>query len=178
MDHEGLFVSERIKEVTMMCGREQSIYDQINSFGVALYVLGFFDADDVMSVEDIDPEEAAMILKEHFSPVRKEDLPSDYHITKSREKYLVVIGDPLSPKHFAVLVDPSAQKPFFSKLRYFGCGFDSMEELMRDFEGEDGLSYQDIHYFKKNQFVPNVLLFPSKIYIVKDDGEYLVCEHN
>jgi hypothetical protein len=178
MDHEGLFVSERIKEVTMMCGREHSIYDQISSFGIALYVLGLFDADDIMSIDDIDSDEAAMILTEHFTRIKSEDLPLDYNITKSRDKYLVVIGDPLFPKHFAVLADTHDPKPYFSKLRYFGTGFDSLEELMSDFNGEDGLSYQDIHYFKKNQFTPKVLSFPSKIYIVKDDGEYLVCEHN
>lgn len=178
MDHEGLFVSERIKEVTMMCGREQSIYDQISSFGVAFYVLGLFDADDILSVGDIDSNEAAMILQEHFTQINKEELPSDYQITKSKEKYLVVIGDPLFPKHFAVLADTNTPKPFFSKLRYFGSGFDSLEELMSDFIGEDGLNFQDVHYFRKNRFVPKVLSFPSKIYIVKDDGEYLVCEHN
>ena len=178
MDHEDLFVSERIKEVTMMCGREQSIYDQISSFGIALYVLGLFDADDIMSINDIDSDEAAMFLQEHFSPIRKDDLPSDYQITKSREKYLVVIGDPLFPKHFAVLADTHTPKPFFSKLRYFGSGFDSLEDLMSDFKGEEGLTDNDIHYFRKNQFVPKVLTFPSKIYIIRDDGEYLVCEHN
>jgi hypothetical protein len=178
MDHEGLFVSERIKEVTMMCGREQSIYDQISSFGIALYVLGLFDDDDIMAIDDIDSNEAGMLLKTQFTQIKKQDLPSDYQITKSRDKYLVVIGDPLCPKHFAVIVNTNTQKPFFSKLRYFGCGFDSLEELMSDFTGEDGLSNQDIHYFKKNQVLPQLLEFPSKIYIVKDDSEYLICEHN
>jgi hypothetical protein len=178
MDHEGLFVSERIKEVTMMCGREQSIYDQISSFGIALYVLGLFDVDDILSIDDIDSGEAAMYLKEHFTQIKKQDLPSDYNIIKSKEKYLVVIGDPLFPKHFAVLVDTNNSKPFFSKLRYFGSGFDNLKELMRDFMGEDGLSYQDIYYFKKNRFEQKVLSFPSKIYIVKNDSEYLVCDHN
>jgi hypothetical protein len=178
MDHEGLFVSERIKEVTMMCGREQSIYDQISSFGIALYVLGFFEGDDIMSIDDIDSNEAASLLKKHFTHIRQQDLPSDYHITTSREKYLVVIGDPSCPKHFAVLVDTCTRKSFFSKLRYFGCGFDSLEELISDFIGEDGLSYQDIHYFRKNHVIPQILAFPSKIYIVKDDSEYLVCDHN
>jgi hypothetical protein len=178
MDHEGLFVSERIKEVAMMCGREQSIYDQISSFGIALYVLGLFDVDDILSIDDIDSDEAAMLLKEHFTQIKQQDLPSDYQIAKSREKYLVVIGDPLFPKHFAVLVDTNNPKPFFSKLRYFGSGFDSLKELMSDFTGEDGLSYQDIHYFRKNRFEQKILSFPSKIYIVKDDSEYLICEHN
>jgi hypothetical protein len=140
MDHEGLFVSERIKEVTMMCGREQSIYDQISSFGIALYVLGFFDSDNILSIDDIGQDEAAMVLQDHFTEIQKEELPVDYQITKSREKYLVVIGDPLFPKHFAVFTDSNTQKPFFSKLRYFGCGFDNLEELMSDFTGEDGLT--------------------------------------
>lgn len=178
MDHEGLFVSERIEEVTMVCGREQSIYEQISGFGIALYVLGFFDGDDIISIEDVDQQEAAAILEEHFTEIKKEELPSDYYITKSKEKYLVVIGDPLFPMHFAVVVDTGSQRPFFSKLRYFGSGFDSLEELMSDFIGEDGLSYQDVHYFKKNQPVSKVLSLPSKIYIVKDNGEYMVCEHN
>jgi hypothetical protein len=70
MDHEGLFVLERIKEVTMMCGREQSIYDHISSFGIALYVLGLFDVDDIMSIDDIDSDEAAIILKNHFTNIQ------------------------------------------------------------------------------------------------------------
>lgn len=178
MDHEGLFVSERIEEVTTLCGREQSIYQQISSFGIALYVLGFFDEEDILSIEDIGQEEAAAILEEHFTEIEKENIPPDYYITKSKDKYLLVIGDPLFPKHFAVITDTGSQKPFFSRLRYFGCGFDSLEELMRDFLGEDGISYKDVHYFRKNQTVPKVLSFPSKIYIVRDDGEYLICEHN
>jgi hypothetical protein len=178
MDHKDLFVSERINEVTRMCGREHAIYEKISGFGIALYVLGIFGDDDIMSIEDIDTNEAAVMLAENFTEIKKEAIPSDYHIENSEEKYLVVIGDPLFPKHFAVVVDSSASKPFFSKMRYFGSGFDSLYELMSSFLGEDGIGYDDIHYFRKNRKEGRVISFESKIYIVKNNGESVVCAYN
>lgn len=170
VDREGLLISERIKEVTMMCDRENPIYEQISSFSIALYILGFFDVEDMLSFDDLDQCEAGVILKENFTQVSKEDLPSDYRITESREKYLLVIGDPLFPIHFAVLADTKSERPFFSKLRFFGSGFDNLEELISGFVGVDGVSYDDIHYFKKKISAPIAHLSPPKIYIVKDDG--------
>ena len=170
MDQEGLLISERIKEVTMMCDRENPIYEQISSFSIALYVLGFFHVEDMLSFDDLDQCEAAEILKENFTKISEEDLPSDYNITESREKYLLVIGDPLFPIHFAVLADTNSERPFFSKLRFFGSGFDSLEELTSAFIGQDGVGIEDIHYFKKNISEPMSCPSPPKIYIVRDDG--------
>lgn len=170
MDRKGLMISERISEVTMMCGREHPIYEHVGSFGIALYVLGFIDAADVMSFRDIDQGDAAGILKEHFTEIDKTDLPSTYRIAESPQKYLLVIGDPAFPVHFAVLTDAQSQKPFFSKLRYFGTGFDSLEELMSDFLEEGGISDADIHYFRQNISEVVAPSSTAKIYIIKDDG--------
>lgn len=170
MDSEDLLVSERIKEVSMICPRENPIYEQVSSFGIALYVLGFFKAPDVMSFDDIDSTEAANILKEQFIPIKESDLPSGYQLTESKEKYLLVIGDPLFPIHFAVLAGVNGERSFFSKLRFFGSGFDSLEELMNDFLGEDGVSYKDIHFYKMNELGMKPHLSPPKIYIFKNDG--------
>lgn len=178
MDHKDFLVSERIKEVTKMCGREHAIYERISCFGIALYVLGLFEEDDIMTVEDIETDEAAIILADNFTEIKKEAIPSDYHIVNSEEKYLVMIGEPLFPKHFAVLVDSNASKPFFSKMRYFGSGFDSLNDLMGSFLGEDGLSFDDIHYFRKNIEKAHVISLQSKIYIVKENDERVVCGYN
>ncbi|MFO7838429.1 MAG: hypothetical protein R6X08_02870 [Desulfosalsimonadaceae bacterium] len=169
MSDEGLLICERIKEIMMMCDREDPVYEQISSFSIALYTLGYFDCPDLMSFQDVDGQEAAAILKENFTPVSAEDVPWDYHITQSPEKYLLVIGDPLFPLHFAVLTDIRSERPFFSKLPLFGSGFDSLAELMEEFSGYDGVSRYDVQYFKKKRDVTQ----PSeaskgKIYIVKD----------
>ena len=169
MDNEGLLVSERIKEIMMMCARENPVYEQISSFSIALYTLGHFDCPDLMSFQDVDAQEATKILNEKFIPVRPEDLPPDYNITESRERYLLVIGDPLFPLHFAVLTDILNARPFFSKLPHFGSGFDSLPELMEEFTRGNGLRPPDIHYFKLNQNIEMPLTFErGKIYIVKD----------
>ena len=149
MDHEGLLVSERIEEIMMMCARDNPIYEQISSFSIALYTLGLFDCADLMSFEDVDEHEAAVILFEHFTQIKPKELPPDYNITESREQYLLVVGDPLFPIHFAVLTDTRSPRPFFSKLPFFGSGFDSLEELNDEFVGVDGVSRNDIFYFKK-----------------------------
>ena len=173
MEREGILVSERIKEVSMICARENPIYEQVNSFSIALYVLGCFKVNDVMSVDDIDSVEAGNILKEHFTPIREVDLPSEYKIIESNERYLLVIGDPLFPIHFAVLTDINGKKSFFSKLRYFGSGFDSLEELISDFIGEDGVSYKDIHFYKRNMPKGKSSVTNPKIYIFKNDGSVI-----
>jgi hypothetical protein len=69
-----------------------------------------------------------------------------------------------------VLADTKSVRPFFSKLRFFGSGFDSLEELISGFVGQDGVTYDDIHYFRKNISAPVSRLSTPKIYIVKDDG--------
>jgi len=174
IDDQGIIVSDRIEEVMMMCGRSHFIYEQIGNFAIALYVLGFLDAEDIMAVNDIEAGEAAGLLTEHFTEIKEKDLPLNYSIEKSKERYLLVIGDPLFPLHFAVLADTQSQRPYFSKLRYFGSGFDSLQELMSDFLGEDGLGYKDIHYFKKKHFGSGSRALSANIYIVRDDGSYMV----
>ncbi|MBS3758432.1 MAG: hypothetical protein KGY61_07190 [Desulfobacterales bacterium] len=169
MSDEGLQICERIKEIMMMCDREDPVYEQISSFSIALYTLGYFDSPDLMSFQDVDAQEAAAILKEHFMPVNVEAVPWDYHITQSDEKYLLVIGDPLFPLHFAVLTDFRNERPYFSKLPLFGSGFDSLPELMDEFSGYDGVRQYDVHYFKKNQdSVPPQTVRKGRIYIVRD----------
>jgi len=125
VDNEGLIISDRIEEGMMMCGRSHGIYEQISNFAIALYVLGFLDAEDIMAADDIEAEEAAALLTENFTEIKAKDLPLNYSIKQSKERYLLVIGDPLFPLHFAVLADTQSQRPYFSKLRYFGSGFDS-----------------------------------------------------
>jgi hypothetical protein len=77
MNREGLLTMEKIDEVTRMCAREHPIYEQISSFSIALYVLGFFDCPDLMSFDDVDASEAARILKEAFTLVEAGELPAD-----------------------------------------------------------------------------------------------------
>ena len=169
MSDEGLLICERIKEIMMMCDREDPVYEQISSFSIALYALGYFNCPDLMSFQDVDAQEAAVILKEHFTLVGIEDVPRDYHITQLDEKYLMVMGDPLFPVHFAVLTDFRSERPYFSKLPLFGSGFDSLSELMEEFSGYDGVNQYDVHYFKKNQDIKqSPPIRKGQIYIVKD----------
>ena len=164
---EGLQLTERIEEIMMMCAREHPVYEQISSFSVALYTLGFFDCPDLMSFQDVDSHEAAALLSEQFMEIKAEALPLDYHITGSKEMYLLVIGDPQFPIHFAVLVDTRSDRPFFSKLPFFGSGFDSLPELIDEFAGIDGVTREDIHFFKKVQYREIPPDAKEKIYIVK-----------
>ena len=169
MSDEGLLLCERVKEIMMMCDREDPVYEQISSFSVALYTLGYFDCPDLISSQDIDAQEAGVILKEDFTSVPSEDLPWDYHIARSDERYILVMGDPLFPLHFAVLTDFRSERPFFSKLPLFGSGFDSLSELMDEFSGYDGVNRYDVHYFKKNDdTAPSSEIRRGRIYIVKD----------
>ncbi|MDI6796621.1 MAG: hypothetical protein QMD09_06745 [Desulfatibacillaceae bacterium] len=148
LDMNSLLALERISEVEMMCARNNPIYGQISGFGIALYVLGCFDARNLLSVDDLDSSDAAAFLRENFVEVDKLDLPPGYEISRDAERYLMVLGDPVCPSHFAVIVDMESKRPFFSKLRYFGSGYDSLEELIDDHLDEGIRSYEDVHYFK------------------------------
>jgi hypothetical protein len=170
MNHEKLLISERIDEVKMMCDREHPIYEQISCFSIALYVIGYFNCADLMSFDDVDTTEAGCILKEDFTEITEEELPSEYNILESPDKYLFVFGDPIFPEHFAVLTDTRSEKPFFSKLRFFGSGFDSLEELKSEYLGKDGVGYNDLHYFKKKRSDAFNSSSFGKIYTIKDDG--------
>ncbi|RJP86953.1 MAG: hypothetical protein C4518_12865 [Desulfobacteraceae bacterium] len=162
LNSDGLRVSERISEIMMMCDRAHPIYEQISSFSIALYAMGFFEAPDLMSVQDIDSQEAAAILREHFTEVRAEDIPDGYAVSKSKEKYLLVAGDPAFPVHFAMVTDIRSDRPYFSKLPFFGSGHDSLNELMADFSGRE-----DIHYFRLDRYGEIPPSARGKIYIFK-----------
>jgi hypothetical protein len=165
------FISERIREITMMCDREHPVYEQIGSFSIALYPIGFFDgAQDLMEIPDLDAQEASALLAEHFEEVSFKDIPPDYHITTSSDHFLLVIGDPMFPEHFALLADNQSPRPFFSKLRFFGSGFDSLTELMEAFPGENTTRLPEIHYFRKIRFGEISPASKAKIYIVRNDG--------
>lgn len=170
VDSESLFITERIREIAMMCDREHPIYEQIGGFSIALYPIGFFDGNDLMSIPDLDVREAAAVLSAHFEEVSPKDVPPDYHIAATGDHYLMVIGDPVFPEHFALLVDNRSTRPFFSKLRFFGSGFDSLAELMKAFPCEDPSRVPEIHYFRKIRFGEVASASKGRIYIVKSDG--------
>jgi hypothetical protein len=153
----------------MMCPKERPIYEDISSFSIALYTLGFFDCSDLLSSDDVDAHGAAAFLREHFSEIKPEALPRDYRMVESEEKYLLVVGDPLFPIHFAVLVDSQSPSPFFSKLPFFGSGFDSLDELENEFVGIDGITPEDFHFFIKNRYGEIPSASKGKIYVVKND---------
>jgi hypothetical protein len=176
MDTEGIFVWERIDEVRGMCEREQPIYEQISNFSIALYVFGYFSCADLLAADDVDNVEAGSILKEYFDKIKKVDIPSEYHITKSSDRYLMVIGDPIFPTHFAVVADMQSTQPYFSKLPFFGSGFDSLAELKSEFVGSEGLTTDDITYYKLKQPIRQKQK-SAKIYTIKDDGNYDVLEY-
>ena len=176
MDHEGVLTLERIDEITRMCEREQPIYEQISNFSIALYVFGYFSCSDLLSADDVDHVSAGSILKEQFDEIKKEDIPQEYHITASSDRYLLVIGDPVFPTHFAVVADMQNTKSYFSKLPFFGSGFDSLAELKMEFIGIDGLTEADIGYYKLKQDVKQNEK-SAKIYTIKDDGNYHILEY-
>lgn len=168
MDYDGVRVSERMSEILMMCDRNAPIYEQVSGFSVALYTIGLFESPDLMSFQDVAAEDAADILNENFSEIDFEEIAKDYHISESKERYLLVIGDPSFPKHFAVMADRAGNRPYFSKLPFFGAGYDSINELMDEFAGIDGVTSDDFHFFRKNwygQIPPSSM---GKIYIVKE----------
>lgn len=155
MNRERLSVIERMEEILSMCHRDRPIYDRISSFTVALYTLGcpegLADCPDLMAFDDVDQHDAAQILNDHFTEVPEDTIPEDYHITQSNGTYLLVVGDPRFPLHAAVLANYKSDRPYFSKLPFLGSGFDSLEDLMREFVGIDGLSPSDFRYFRKNE---------------------------
>ena len=177
MNREGFLISERIDEITRMCEREQPIYEHISSFSIALYVFGHFKVPDLLSVDDIDDVEAGSVLKESFFKIEKSEIPSDYHIYDAGEKYLLVFGDPLFPTHFAVVADMQSQRPYFSKLNFFGSGFDSLDELKSEFVGKDGVGREDIAFYKMKSEATVKKCACSKIYTIKNDGHYSVLEY-
>ncbi|RJQ75545.1 MAG: hypothetical protein C4519_15665 [Desulfobacteraceae bacterium] len=175
MKHAGLLTAERMDEVMMICARENPVYEQVSNFSIALYVIGHYKCTDLMSLDDVDPSEAASILKEDFHEIAAEELPLSYDIRESDERFLVVFGDPAFPEHFAVLVNSASDKPYFSKLKFFGSGFDSLEELKQEFLGKDGVGWNDIAFFRRKRS-----LLKSgdmkKIYTIRDDGSYSIFE--
>lgn len=149
-NHDGILVNERINEILMLCDRNHPLYEQVSSFSVALYALGYFNCSDFMSFHDVLVFEAAEILRDEYSPVDYEDIDRDYRLAESRERYLLVIGDPLFPVHFALLVDNGTARPYFSKLPLFGAGYDSLEELVAEFCGKEGVGLADFRYYRKS----------------------------
>jgi hypothetical protein len=177
MNHEGIFVSERIGEIMMMCARENPIYEQVSNYSIALYVIGHLRCADVMTLEDIEITEAASILKEHFVRISEKELPSGYDIRESEERFILVIGDPSFPEHFAALVNSESDRPYFSKLKFFGGGFDSLEELKEEFVGKNGVSERDLAVYRQIPRLP-ASVHRDKIFTIKDDGSYSVFELN
>ncbi|MBI9073969.1 MAG: hypothetical protein JEZ02_01065 [Desulfatibacillum sp.] len=177
MNREGLLISERIHEVTWICSREHPIYEQISNYSIALYVIGYLRSPDLMSCDDIGQSEASNILEEYFTEIPEERLPLEYDITCAEDKYLVVFGEKAFPVHFAVLADTESASPYFSKLDFLGCGFDSMEELKNDYLKKDGV-HGEIHFFKMNKASSVQDSCRGKIYILKNDGSYSVFEED
>lgn len=170
MGHDGPLTLERIREVSKMCDREQPVYEQISGFSIALYVFGYFGCTDLLSADDVDHVAAGSILNEEFVRIEKGDIPPDYHIAESVDRYLLVIGDPLFPTHFAVVVNMQDPQPYFSRLPLFGSGFDSLEELRREFIGIDGLTTDDMAYYRWRGSPQPERKAPARIYTLYDDG--------
>ena len=168
MDYDGILISERMTEIMSMCDRNNPIYEQVSSYSVALYSLGFFECPDFMSFQDVSANEASEILNENFSEIAFKEIPDNYHISESKERYLLVIGDPLFPKHFAIVADRGGNRPYFSKLPFFGAGYDSMDELMKEFVDIDGVTPDDFHFYQKNWYGQIPPSAKGKIYIVND----------
>ena len=100
----------------------------------------------------------------------------DYHIATASDRYLLVVGDPLFPTHFAVVADMQSAKPYFSKLPFFGSGFDSLDELKGEFGRINDLTEEDIKYYKLRQTTKQERKV-AKIYTINDDGNYEVLEY-
>jgi hypothetical protein len=88
------------------------------------------------------------MLRENFQEIDESVIASEYSTVDSKDRYLLVLGDPQFPVHFAALVDKDSKAPFFSKLPHFGSGFDSLEELRKGFSGESTTGICDAHYFR------------------------------
>jgi len=102
----------------------------------------------MMCIHDMDERDASRFLRDCFTEIDKTDIPSSYKMFESKEKYMLMLGDPIFPKHFAVVVDMESEKSYFSKLTYFGSGFDSLNELKSEFSCEGEIYDEDIHYYK------------------------------
>ncbi len=149
MDITHMPLLERIEEVNMMCSRENPIYEQISNFSVALYVLGCIEASDIMDVHDLDESMASETLKDSFQKIDESEIPAGYSVAESKERYLLVIGDTAFPTHFAVVADSQRKKPFFSKINSIGSGFDSLDELKKQFFINGDIHHHDFHFFRK-----------------------------
>jgi hypothetical protein len=148
MNVNGSAISERMHEAMSVCARYNPIYGEISNFSLALYVLGSLKAADIMSADEIDMPAASAILKENFRKIDESEIPREYCAADSKDRYLLVLGDPLFPIHFAVLVDKKRKTPYFSKLPHFGSGLDGLEELQKDCATESTCRPYDIHYFE------------------------------
>ncbi len=141
--------TQRIGEVNEMCSRKNPIYEQVSNFSIALYALDYFNAPDLMSIDDLDTTAAAEILKENFEKIDEKEIPVGYDISGSDERFLLVIGGPDFPDHFAAVADTKSRQPFFSKLDFMGSGFDSLEELKDEFCLNGKKTNPDINYFRR-----------------------------
>ena len=149
MDITRIPALERIEEVNMMCSRENPVYEQISNFSVALYVLGCIEASDIMDVHDLDESMASEMLKDSFQEIDESDIPAGYTVTESKDRYLLVIGDTAFPTHFAVVADKQRKRPFYSKLNLLGSGYDSLDELKKQFFTNGDMSHQNFHFYRK-----------------------------
>jgi hypothetical protein len=148
MNANGSAISKRVDEARSVCARYNPIHGEISNFSLALYVLGSIKAPDIMSVEDIDMPAAAAILRENFQEIDESEIAREYNTVNSKYRFLLVLGDPLFPVHFAALVDNKSKTPYFSKLPYFGSGLDSLEALQNDFSTECTADRYTPHYFR------------------------------
>ncbi len=121
-----------------------------------------------MSFQDVSADEAAEILNADFSEIDFNEIPENYHIAESKERYLLVIGDPLFPKHFAIVADRGGSQPYFSKLPFGGAGYDSMDELIKKFAGIDGVTPDNFHFCQKEGYSQILPSYRGKLYFVRD----------
>ena len=177
MDRKRRFIAERIDEVSKICDRENPIYEQVSNFSIALYVLGYLSGPDVLSAREVDFVEAGTILKAEFEPIARQGIPSHYNFLESMDNYLLVIGDPDFPTHFAVLTDMRSPQPYFSKLELYGSGFDSLDELEKEFQGKDGVEPGDFYYYRMRQPTRPAKAIPTKIYTLDNHGNYSIWEY-
>lgn len=148
MNTNGSSLSERMKEANSVCARLNPIYWDISNYSLALYVLGSLNAPDIMSAEDIDMDSASRLLREKFQKVTESEIPHEYNAVESKERYLMVLGNPQYPTHFAALVDRKSDAPYFSKLRHFGSGFDSLSDLHQAYNTETTSIPFETHYYR------------------------------
>lgn len=148
MNTNGTTVRERLWEANMVCARQNPIHEQISHYGIPLYVLGTIDAPDILSVEEVDMWNASDYLKENFARIDLSEIPPDYSVSRSDDRYLLVLGDPDFPLQFAAVMDMGSDTPFFSKSRHMGSGFDGLKELISDVSVDTDLPTPDVQYYK------------------------------